>query len=108
MANADSHMLNHVVGHSSQNPGRLRLELTTASINSLPGLSVLPVSSDGRKLMGHRIQGLKEGSRLGGLEPGAGAAGDLTVWDIAVIYLKKVRHTGGGGLLLMRQKCWWS
>ena len=49
---------------------------------------------------GHRIQGLKEGSRLGGLEPGTGAAGDLTVWDIAVIYLKKVRHTGGGGLLL--------
>ena len=47
---------------------------------------------------GHRIQGLKEGSRLGGLGPGTGAAGDLTVWDIAVIYLKKVRHTGGGSL----------
>ena len=43
-ANADLHMLNQVAGPSSQNPGRLRLELTAASMISLPGRPVLPWS----------------------------------------------------------------
>ena len=56
-ANADSHMLNHMAGRSSQKLGKLRLELTDSSMNSLPAGSLLtcPLGgllglSDGRKL----------------------------------------------------------
>ena len=71
-ANADSHMLNQVVGCSSQKLGKLRVELTAASINSLPAWSMLPCPlgrllelSEGRKLRAAGSRVLKRGS--GGL-----------------------------------------
>ena len=70
-ANTDSHMLNQVVGHSSQKLGKLRLELTAVSMNSLPALSMLPCPlglllelSDGWKL---RAAGSRVLKRDGGL-----------------------------------------
>ena len=64
-AKAHSHMLNHVPGLSNQNPGRLRLEQTAVSMNSLPGLPLLPLAlaaglSSVVKVKGCRIQGLEQ------------------------------------------------
>ena len=77
-------MLNQVAGQSSQNPGRLRLELTAASMNLLPGMLALPWSlavaaglSPGRKLRaaGSRVLNRDIGLVVLGLAPPVAVSG---------------------------------